>query len=186
MTFLESWGKTGQDRHVYNEKFGFQNSFFFYLNSTCLWVICENECHHQILPPKWPVKHVPQDTHAIFSYGDLNWPDLDLCLALAPYKIFIIVSIALWQSLGLQLSLSGLVSAADKAKRVSVKLWSGLDPTFHHFKNKNLFRIPSLRAFGRRIALLAQLISPQGTSMPPPTNGRWMETQTPRGLTRRF
>ena len=81
----------------------------FYLNWTWPWVRCENECHHRILRPKWLTKHVSHDIRAIFSSGDLIWPDLglDLYLALASYLhgIFIIPSQAFWQGLGLQLTL---------------------------------------------------------------------------------
>ena len=113
MTFLESGGKTGQDRYVLKIIYEFRNLFVllskdsFDLNLT--WVRYENECHHRILRSKWLIKYVSHDTRAIFSCGDLIWPDIDfdLYLALASYLhgIFVIPSVAFWQGLGLQRSL---------------------------------------------------------------------------------
>ena len=63
-------------------------------------------------------------TRAIFSYGDLIRLelDLDLCLALVTYlhDIFIIPSVV-FAEFGLA-AVSGVVSAADKAKRDSFDL----------------------------------------------------------------
>ena len=63
------------------------------------------------------------DIRAIFLCIDLIWPNLNLYLALASYLqgIFVITPVAFWQGFGLVV-VSGLVSAADKATRVSFDL----------------------------------------------------------------
>ena len=103
----------------------------FDLNMTWPWVRCENECHYRILRPKWPIQHMSHDTHVVFLYGDLIWPDVDLYLALASYlhDIFVIPSEAYWWSFRLVVA-SGLVSATEKAKRVSFDIWPDIDQIF--------------------------------------------------------
>ena len=85
----------------------------------------KNECHHQILHPKWAILDVSHGPHAKSSFGDLIWPDLDLDLYLL-YFLFICFLLftpreAFWQNLGLQLLV------VDKAKSGNFYLWLDLD-----------------------------------------------------------
>ena len=135
MTFLVFWDKTGQYRYVLKIKFRFSKCDLFYLSLTWPKVKCENECHHRILRVKWPKKHVSHDTRAIFLYGDLIWPDLDLDLCLASisylHDIFVIPSAAFSQSLRLQLSLVWFRQPIRrKESALTFDLWPDLDPTF--------------------------------------------------------
>ena len=69
-------------------------------------------------------------------------------------------------------AVSGLVSAADKAKRVSFDIWPDLNPTFDLARKFwDCIRIPSLRAYDHCLALLAPPITSefrQGAIYPPP------------------
>ena len=97
------------------------------------WVKCENERHHRILRPKWPVNHVSHDIGAISSYGDLIWPgtdlELELGLAWAPYLYgtFVIHSVALWQSLDCSCLRSGLGSRYGEKSQLWPLTWSWPD-----------------------------------------------------------
>ena len=129
----------------------------FILELTGSWGKCENECHHRILRLKWPVKHVSRDTRAIFSYVtsfDLTLI-FDLCLALATIRHLYHPFSSTFAQFELA-ALSDLVSAANKAKRVSFDLWPDFDPTLDLLRTfYECIRIPPLGAFGRRLALLA-------------------------------
>ena len=113
--------KTG--RYVFKRKFRVSKFDLFDLNLTWPCVRYANESHHLIVRPKWFTKHVSNDTCAIFSSGDLIWPDLDLDLYLpltaCLHVLFIIPSVAFWFGV---VAVSGLVSAADKGMRVSFDL----------------------------------------------------------------
>ena len=72
------------------------------------------------------------DPRAIHSYVDLTWPDLDLNLALASY-LHGMVGRHPFSSIIAEFALaavSGLVLAADRAKRVSFDLWPDINPTY--------------------------------------------------------
>ena len=107
MTFLEFWDKTGQDRYLFKRKFWFLPFELFWpevdLTGGQMWRVSPSNSMSQMTQ-----KHVSHDTHALFSYGDLIWPDLDLYLALVTYlrDIFVIPSVAFSQILPLQLSLA--------------------------------------------------------------------------------
>ena len=110
----------------------------FDLNLAWPCVKCENECHHPIQRPKWPIKHVLHDFHAMFSHNNLVWPDLDLyvCVAWFPY-IYGHLRHLLSNTLAEfgRAAVSGLVSEADKVKRVSFDVvWHDHDRIFDRSK----------------------------------------------------
>ena len=119
-----NWDETGQDRYVFKGKFWASKFDLFDRSLTWLWVRCESESRHRIMRPKWPIKLVSCNTCYIFlRWPHLTWPWLWPVLTLACYLrgIFVISSVAFWQSLGLQLSLVW-PRQPDKARTVSFDL----------------------------------------------------------------
>ena len=68
---------TRQNRHVWCKILNYK-IYSFDLQLDLSSVKSKNECGHRMLRPKWPFKHMPHDTHAKFSFGDLIWPELGL------------------------------------------------------------------------------------------------------------
>ena len=91
------------------------NSTFQMTNKTC---VARNSCYIFI---SW------------FIWPDLN-PDQYLALVSYWHGIFVISSIAFWQSFGLQLSLAW-PRQPIRLKRVSFDIWPDLEPKFDFAKN---------------------------------------------------
>ena len=110
----------------WKENFEFRNLTFFDLNMTWPRVRYENLCHHRILRPKQSIKHVSHDTRAMFSYGGLTWPDLDLNLCLLSISVLLTWHLRHPFSSTLAVfglaAVSDLVPAAHKAMQVSFDL----------------------------------------------------------------
>ena len=108
----------------------------FDLNLTWTWAKYENECHHRILRPKWPLKHVLHDTRSMFLSGGFIRPGiyLALCLALPAYlySIFVFSSVTLWQNFGFRLSL--VWSRQPIRRKESTLTWNW--PDIWPFKEK--------------------------------------------------
>ena len=132
MTFLESWDKTRQGTHVFKGKFWFQNVTFLtwtwpdLRSNVKLSVIIEfyvpngpyNMCHTTLV----------LFFHAVTSFNlIMTWSVLNISLLFTWHLCHPFSSIFAEFALA---AVSGLVSAADKAKRVSLDLWPDLDPTF--------------------------------------------------------
>ena len=133
MTFLESWDKTEQNRYVFKRKLWLSTYDLFWpeldrtlgqmwkwmspSNSTCQMThktcITRHSCYIFIW---WP--------HLTWPWP---WPVLSISLLFTWHFRHPFSSIFAEFALA---AVSGLVSAADKAKRVSLDLWPDLDPTF--------------------------------------------------------
>ena len=88
-----------------------------------------NECHHRFPRPKWPIKHVSHDIHAIFWFGNLTyliwpWPLLSIRSILIWYLLHPLGSVL--EKFGLAVVISP-VSVADKAKSNDFDIWPDLD-----------------------------------------------------------
>ena len=133
MTYLESWDKTGQDRHIFKRKFWLSKFDRFWpeldltLGQMWKWVSPSNSTS-QMTHKTWATRHLCyifiRWPHLTWSWP---WPVLTICLLLTWHLLHPFSSI--FAELKLE-AVSGVVSVADKAKRVSFDLWSDLDPAF--------------------------------------------------------
>ena len=141
LTFLESWDKTGQDRHIFKSKFWFLKIDLLTWIWPDLWSklktivtiefcvqmarkICVTRRSRHIfirwphLIWTWPALSI---SSVLTSIWHLRHPSSRWYLRRHPSSSTLV-------ELGFEAA-SGLVSAADKARRVSFDLWPELGPT---------------------------------------------------------
>ena len=117
--FLESWDITGLDRYVLKTNFPVSKFQLFDLNLTWPWVRYENECHHRILRPKWPI-NVWTCVTRYLCYISMRWPHLTWPGPWPVLSISLLLTLHLLHPFSSILpgfgpaAVSGLVSAADK------------------------------------------------------------------------
>ena len=163
---------------------------------TWLWVKCENACHHQILPPKWLVKHVgtTRNPRYIFiRWLYLGWPWLWTVIGLSwvPYMSpwsMIILSEALQYTLDSQLT--PVRYQPPRRRKGTAFFWPDLNPASDLSKrtlrlSHNLIYSP--RVFSHRLARPAPSNRSNVRRRAPlsrPANGGRLKTPAPNGLGR--
>ena len=116
------------------EDFEFRNLDLFYLTFNFPRVKYKNECHHNILRPRWPLKYVSHNTYT-FSFGHLIWPSLGLrqIQGLYLYGVLFIPWVAFWHTLA---AIFSPASTGGKAKSDYFEPWPGL-----WFSLKKIFKL---------------------------------------------
>ena len=133
MTFLETWDKIEQNRYYFVRKFRLSKFDLFWpeidLTSGQMWKwmsLSNSTCQitHKTCITRHPCNIFIWWPHLTWPWP---WPAVSIRLLLTWHLCHPFSSIFAEFALA---AVSGLVSAADKAKRVSLDLWPDLDPTF--------------------------------------------------------